>query len=96
MQIDTRCEYTHLSYTSGGTYPNPQLLCSFGTRFAHPQVRVAAFNSSSVSTVRAEKLHHFLNNLIQIQLLQLFGGKLSKSSQSGTSITCEMCVQYKH
>lgn len=45
---------------------------------------VAAFNSSSANTARVEKLHRFLNNLIQIQLLQFFGGMLSKFSWSGT------------
>lgn len=41
---------------------------------------VVAFNSSSASMASVEKLHHFLSNLIQIQLLQLFGGMPSKSS----------------
>ena len=57
---------------------------------------VAAFSSSNASTASVEKLHQFFNDLIQMQLLQLLGGMLSKSSQSVPYRLRDLCVPYRH
>lgn len=71
IQIHIRYEYMHLSHSS---VPRIQKhSCHAPLAPGLPVKRgVAAFNSSSASTVSAEKLHLFLNNLIQIQLLHSF------------------------
>lgn len=91
IQIHIRYEYIHLSHSS---VPRIQKHSCHAPLAPGLPVKcgVAAFNSSSASTVSAEKLHLFLNNLIQIQLLQFFWGMLSKSSSSGASMTCETRV----
>lgn len=68
IQIHIRYEYMHLSHSS--VYTAKKQSCHTPSVPGLPVKRVvAAFNSSSVSTVSAEKLYNFLNNLIQIQLL---------------------------
>lgn len=39
-----------------------------------------------------EELHNLLNKSVQTQLLQLFGGTLSKSSQNERSVIYKTCV----